>query len=265
MREWSARGRLARLVPTLAWILLLHGPASAQVSPGTPTPQGAAARSMVLPGWGQLELGQRRGWAYALAEVALWVVWADRRAAGRHVRDEYRDFAWETGRIQTGPRVDGPFAYYETLSKWVRSGAFDADAGADGIQPEEDSTTFNGSIWARATGLYLPSGTPPDPLDASYQQALDYYRARAYGTEFLWDWSGRDEDRRSLGTLIRRSDDRFRQATTAFGAVLANHVLSGVDAFVSARLRYSSTIRLTPTAGRPDRGWTLSLRLGGVR
>jgi hypothetical protein len=135
--------------------------------------------------------------------------------------------------------VDGPFAYYETLSMWVRSGAFDADPDAEGV--------------------------PTDPMDASYRRALDYYRDRAYGTAFLWDWSGRDEDRLTLGGLIRRSDDRFRQATAALGAVLANHVLSGVDAYVSARLRHPSEVRLAPWTERPGSGWTLTLRLDGVR
>lgn len=264
MPDRPARARLAQLVPALAWILLWPWPASPQTSSHAVSPQGAAARSLVLPGWGQLELDQRRGWAYALAEVTLWVVWADRRAAGRDVRDQYRDFAWETGRIRAGARVDGPFAYYETLTKWVRSGAYDADPGLDGVQPEEDPSTFNGSIWARARGLFLPSGTPPDPNDPGYGQALDYYRSRAYGSEFLWDWSGRDEDQQALGSLIARSDERFRQATAALGAVLANHMLSGVDAFVSARLRATSTIRLAPPSEPSGRGWSLWLRLDGL-
>ncbi len=246
-------------------VVFIPGTAVSQDSANDVSAQGAAGRSLILPGWGQLELGQRRGWAYALAEAALWVVWADRRSAGGTLRDQYRDFAWETGRIRSGTRVDGSFTYYETLSTWVRSGAFDADPDAEGIQPEENASTFNGSIWRRATGLFVPPGSPLDPTDASYRRALEYYRDRAYRTAFLWDWSGREQDRLTLGDLIRQSDDRFRQATAALGAVLANHLLSGVDAYVSARLRHSSEIRLTPPNRLPGTGWALTLRLDGVR
>lgn len=191
--------------------------------------------SAVLPGAGQHVLGQKRKWAYAAVEVVGWVAFFERRAAGGDYRERYRDFAWAQGRIQVGGRVDGDFDYYETLSKWSRSGDFDTDGGLAGVQPEMDPTTYNGSIWALASQIYIPGGGPVPDTDPAYQSALAYYSERAYGDQFLWDWSAVPGGREELGGLIKASDDRFRQATTALGVVIANHLISAADAYLSSR------------------------------
>ena len=234
--------------------------AGAQRAETTPSPGGVAGRSLVLPGWGQRELGQRRWWAYAAAEVVFWGVWAQSRRSGADLRREYRDLAWNTARVQSTSRTDGDFEYYERLTKWVRSGSYDADATRSGLQPEQDPSTFNGSIWVLASGLFFGGGPPPDEGSVEFIQALDYYRSRAYGPELLWDWTGQEGERSEFARLIQRSDDRFRRATTAAGAVLANHLLSATDAFVSARTRLVEGIRVSPDL-RPAAGWTLVVRL----
>ena len=234
--------------------------------------------SLVLPGAGQHALGQDRKWLYLGLEVAGWVVYAERSASGRDYRDRYRDFAWEQGRIQNGPRLDGDFDYYERLSKWTRSGAFDADPSAPGVQPELDGSTYNGAIWTLASQIYLPPGQPVPETDPAYQSALAYYQLRAYATGLLWDWSASPAGQQELGRLIESSDSRFRQATTALGAVIVNHLLSAGDAYLSARGRANPLrLRLVPasaqaigesgahrTFGRPP-GWlaVVSVGIGG--
>jgi len=225
-----------------------------------PVPATAAARSLVVPGWGQLAIGQRRAFAYAAAEAILWAVWAERKGKGNDLRRAYRDLAWRSARQPSGlARLDGPWAYYETLSKWARSGAFDRDGALAGIQPEEDASTFNGSVWALARGLHF-SGRTPSPSDPAWEAAVAWYGKRAYAEAFLWDWTGKGDDLVEFRQLIHRGDDRFRQATAALGAVLANHVLSATDAFLSARLRGAAEVRLaTPPPGEPAVVWlTLS-------
>ncbi len=219
----------------------------------------AAAFSAILPGAGQYRLGQSRAWAYLAVEVAAWGFYVDRRRAGNAGRDRYRDFAWERGRLQGSTRIDGSFDYYETMSKWIRSGAFDADAGAAGIQPEMDPTAFNGSIWALADQIYQPGpGAPPG--DPRLEQALAYYRQRAYGDDFLWDWTGTGTARTEYAELISDSDARFRQATNALGVVFANHIVSAVDAFLSARgLTSPLTARVRPWREAPLGSWSAVL------
>lgn len=224
-----------------------------------------AGLSLLLPGAGQHVLGQDRKWVYAALEVVGWVVFFERRGAGNDYRDRYRDFAWERARIQGTQRVDGDFDYYETLTHWTASGLFDADASQSGVQPETDPSTYNGSIWALASQIFIPGGGPVPETDPAYQSALEYYTERAYGTAFLWDWSGSPGGRQELGELIEATDDRFRQATTALGAVIANHVVSAVDAYLSARGR-SAPARLgftpAPHVGRGAWSAVLSVPVG---
>lgn len=234
-----------------------EGRTGPQIEPG-PSRAVTALLSALLPGAGQHVLGQRRKWAYLALEAVGWVVYSDRRSAAYDFRSRYRDFAWNEARLQLGARIDGDFDYYETMSKWQRSGLFDADPAAPSIQPESDEATYNGAIWARAEQLYLEGGVIGVPeTDSRYQSALAYYRERAYGTEFLWDWTGTAAAQDDFAALIRASDDRFRQATNVLGLVLANHLVSMVDAFVSARARGTSVeTRVVPVVGPSGVRWT---------
>jgi hypothetical protein len=234
-----------------------------------PSPTTAALLSLALPGAGQHLLGQRRKWLYVAVEIAGWALWAERRSSAADYEDAYRDFAWDVGRIQTGPREDGDFDYYERMSKWTRSGAFDADPATSSVQPELDGATYNGSVWALATDIYIPPGTLPPETDPAYQSALDYYELRAYGSEFLWDWPTA-ADQQELGRLIGESDDRYGQATTMMGVVIANHLFSAVDAYLSARGRAApARLRVLPAWSRSPVGhrgvrpdWHIVLSVG---
>jgi hypothetical protein len=236
-------------------------PLTAQAAPSPAGVAGNAGRSAILPGWGQWHQGQSRWWAYALAEAGLWAAHLELRASGRANRDHYRDVAWTSARVAAGERLEGPWAYYEAMSEWKRSGAFDADPKRPGVQPESDPTTFNGAKWALAEGIYFASGTAPSENDPAYEKAVAYYSERAYGTPYLWDWTGKDAALAEYNRLIDRSDQRFRQATAALGAVLANHLLSAVDAYVSARGAPVTGMRMTPESVPGGVRWTISARL----
>lgn len=242
-------------------------PLSAQVSVSmsSTVPAATAARSLVIPGWGQWHLGQRRGWAYVLVEAGLWATRLELQASGRYFRDEYRDVAWTTGRIQSGPRKEGPWAYYEAMIDWVRSGAYDVDPTQPGIQPEEDPSTFNGAKWALAKEIYFPPGVTPAVGTVAYQQALTYYEKTAYGAAYLWDWTGKNAALAKYDNLVHRSDSRFREASATLGAVLANHLLSAVDAYVSTRSRLRTGLHVAPQATPGGLRWTLSARLRRLR
>jgi hypothetical protein len=217
-----------------------------------------ALLSAVVPGTGQMVLGQRRGWVYLALEAMGWIVHADRRSSGARYRDAYRDLAWESARVGSDSRIDPGFAYYETLTYWTRSGAFDVDPTTVGVQPESDPATFNGSIWARARAVYGVPSESTDPGGAAYGAALAYYQARAYGTDFLWDWSADPDQQRRFSDLIGRSDERYRQATIALGVVIANHMLAAADAFVATR-----SVRLDFSPGVAG-AWDVAFRWEGA-
>ena len=141
-------------------------------------------------------------------------------------------------RVSTGPRTEGSWEYYEALTKYHSSGAYDSNPTLEGVQPEGNPETFNGSVWVLAQDIYLPETEegPIDPNSESYQHAFQYYTDRAYGPSFAWNWGSDDLYQEEYAGLIRASDEDLRGSTTMLGVILANHLLSAVDALVSGRL-----------------------------
>ncbi len=211
-----------------------------QAVPETISPTRALLYSGVLPGWGQRRLDRGRWWGFLAVEVIGWGLLFDRQRTGHDFRTRYRDLAWFVARRGTlGERIDGDFEYYEALGKYRASGAFDADPYMGGVQPETDTTTFNGAIWSLANEIFLVPGEegPLGPGSPEYEHAMEYYASRSIGPELHWDWNGDDVSRAEYDRLIRRSDAALRQVTTVVGVILANHLAAAFDAFITARLR----------------------------
>lgn len=225
------------------------------------TPGGAFTASLILPGAGQAALGVGRWVVYPLLEAAFWTLHLEAASDVRRLSTAYRDLAWEEARVPTdpGPRQDGSWGYYETMSQFITSGAYDLEPGTRGLQPEVDESTYNGSVWSLAQGLFLP----PDgagPGTEAYERALDYYREGAAGPAFLWSWS-RLEDLERFRGLIDEADAEARLRSTALGLVLANHLVSAVDALVVARLRPETGVRLESRLTREHGAVRMSMGL----
>lgn len=199
-------------------------------------PTTAFLASAVLPGAGQYLLGRERWIPYVAVEGWSLLRWANRSARGSDLRSDYRDVAWAVARrVSVGERRDSVFEYYEALSNWDASGAFDADPLSQGIQPERDPTTYNGNIWGLARGLYVPGGAEPTPGSEAEANALAYYRVHAVPDSYLWAWGASRLEQQAYRALISDSDEAFREATFYLGVILANHVVSAIDALVTAR------------------------------
>jgi hypothetical protein len=173
------------------------------------------------------------------AEVWAWIQFRARRLEGRDLQSRYRDLAWLVARrVSSGPRIDGNFEYYEALTEFNSSGAFDADPDRPGVQPEEDADTYNGSIWTLSLEIFL-RGDPEEPVtegSEQYIKALKYYTSRAYAPELAWSWGNEALQQAEFTNLIKRSDENLRRSTAMVGLILANHLLSAVDAWVAAKL-----------------------------
>lgn len=208
-----------------------------------PGPGRAFLSSALFPGLGQRTLGLDRWAAYMAGEVWAWIQFGARRSEGRDLRSRYRDLAWLVARrVSSGPRVDGNFEYYEALTQFNSSGAYDADPDRPGVQPEEDPETFNGSIWALSREIYF-RGDPEEPVTEGSEpfiKALKFYTSRAYAPELAWSWGNEALQQAEFTNLIRKSDENLRRSTAMVGLILANHLLSAVDAWVSAKLGESS-------------------------
>ena len=204
--------------------------------------------------------------AYLAVEGVAWIAFGRAQRSATDERGQYQDLAWDVARSFNGPRVDGDFRYYETMEKFLASGAFDTDSAAPGIQPEMDPSTFNGRVWSLSTEIYFPAGANPGPGDPEYEAALVDYQTRAYAERFEWSWAGQSASWTDYMDLIDSSDGSFRRASQFLGVVVANHLLSGVDAFVTARIQGSgrnqaeAQIRLVPRDDRKGLGLVLQVR-----
>ncbi len=265
-------GQIAPTFPPTYAASGLPGPSAPFELPAPPqTPSEPAAwrppaASLVLPGSGQWMLDQRRSVAYLAIDGLAVALHFERKGRGRSLRTEYRDLAWTVARAGTAaPRMDGDFDYYERLSFFRSSGRLDADPAAPGIQPEQNTATYNGRIWQLARGLFLGGNPQPQPGDPGWDQAVSYYTERGYGDRFFWDWAGRDAELRAYRETLDRSDAAFRRATTLLGVVMANHLVSAIDALMSSSGGLASALRVRavpaalPTAGGPV--WDLELRV----
>lgn len=230
------------------------------------SPGRAFVYSALVPGLGQQRQGKRRWLAYLAVEGASWIAFGHARWSATDLRGQYRDLAWDVGRQFNGVRIDGEFPYYEAMGKFEKSGAFDTDPGTPGVQPETDPSTFNGRAWSLLTQIHFPPGANPLPGDPEYEGALADYEVRAYEEWFEWSWAGQSAARTDYSELIDSSDGYFSRASQFLGVVVANHLLSGIDAFVTARIQASgrthteAQIRVVPRDRRRGIGLVLQVR-----
>jgi hypothetical protein len=212
----------------------------------------APLASLVVPGVGQARLGQGRAVAYFAVEGFLLLQYGkDVREGHRNARD-YRQIARTIARRNFADSPpDTIWQYYEKLSEYVESGAFTmATSGA--TAPELDTTTYNGKQWLIARNQF---GVPPDPSERGslrYQRALELYESRAVRQPYRWSWRNAQLEKDLYTRTISRTNDAYRRATLDLSAVIANHLLSAIDAFAAVRLspapggamRVSTTITL---------------------
>lgn len=193
--------------------------------------------SLVVPGTGQLLAGEDRGAVYIAAELFIVSRYVQLAREGRRESRRFRDLAFDIARRSYATvRRDTVFEYYEQMERFTESGAYDADPGSAFV-PEADPTTYNGSIWllARRT-FWADPNVQPSPTDTAYQNAIAFYRQRAVGPGYQWSWSNASLEHQVFRDAIRHSDTAFRRAQNQIGLVLANHVISAVDALISSRI-----------------------------
>lgn len=206
-----------------------------------PTPW-AVLGSLILPGAGQALLKQERFVPYLAAEAFFVMRYAQHSRDARRERDRYRVLAASVARAPFGTAVShGTFEYYESMEHFLESGAFDAIPGGE-LDPEPDSTTFNGRTWLLARKTFWRDVTAPPARDSrEWQLAEAFYLNRAVRPELRWSWRDAQLEYDEFKRTIRRSNDAYRDALADLGIIIANHVLSSVDALVTVRLSARST------------------------
>ncbi len=196
---------------------------------------------------------------YLVAEAFFLTRYFSLEHDGRYGANQYHDLAFKVARGAYGPVIrDTVFDYFEAMGKYVESGPFNTAAGPD-LVPPTDERTFNGKIWllARQTFFQKPDSIP-DPGSPAYAAALDFYRRRAVGPNFRWSWRSAAIEQDLFRQTIQSSDEAFRRAREQLGMLLANHLLSAIDALISGRLHprgrlkdVSTQLRVGPWPARP--------------
>jgi hypothetical protein len=236
--------------------LLLAAPGAASQ---TPPPESIAViarrtfwvrpvASLLVPGTGQFLAHQDRGAVYVATELYALTRFIQLTIASHRDARRFRDLAFQAARAPFNPTSrDTVFEYFETMQRFVESGQFDRDPGPL-FAPELDTTTYNGSVWLLARRTYWRDpNLPPDPSSPEYGRAVLFYEGHAVGPGYEWSWRNAQQELGVFRETMRNSDNAFRDAQDQLGLLLANHLVSAVDAFISRRL---STATRRPTALR---------------
>lgn len=198
----------------------------------------SVAASAILPGTGQAMLQVNRALPYLALEAFAWTAYVRHSQRYQRRRDDYRSLAARVARARfSSIAPHGTFEYYERMTQFAESGRYDLVAGG-GIDPETDSTTYNGAVWllARRT-FWSNSAVTPDTTSNEWLRAVAFYQSRAYDQLYRWSWTQSPVEYAAFFDFIRQSNDANRRAMMDLGIVIANHVLSMVDAYITVRLR----------------------------
>jgi hypothetical protein len=253
----AAMERVERVTPGMARERGSGGETAAPELPPSPL----FLASAVLPGAAQYLMGDDRWVPYAAVEVWALSSYLHQRRLGRTLERRYRDVAWQVARrVSAGERRDTVFEYYEAMAYWPSSGGWMPDGA-----PERQEGTFNGELWRLAQALYLPGGQPAPPGSPAYEAAVAYYLSRAIPPGYAWAWGASQLEQQVFADLITESDAAFRLATRYVGVILANHVTSAVEAFITSRLRQLSgealKLETSPPRHSPGSGWDYGIRI----
>lgn len=190
------------LVVLLLSVIVTALPAQERIKPIS-----VLARSLVLPGWGEVYMGDNRGYVFMAAEVLLWASYFYCLEESDLNETASYEYALEYAHIQPG---DYDEEYFLHLQKYNSSGF--------------ESGGYNENIRRLAITLY------PDDPDA--QQA--YIENNMYGSGEAWHWDSRQS--RSYFTQLRNDVVHFNDyATTVTGVIVVNHIISGLNALLKAR------------------------------
>ena len=214
----------------------------------------APLASAIVPGLGQARLHQDRFVAFLAAEAFLVLEYAkstsDATNNARNFRAIARDIA-RRGFPGTHPDTSA-WKYYESMEKYLESGAFTLATSGPTV-PDTALSTYNGVQWTQARRLFGVSLEEPDVQSSNYARALARYESTAIRPEYGWNWRNAQLEQDLYRRSIARSNDAYRRATGDLIAIIANHVISAVDAFASVRLSQAAGGVMRMTASMPVR------------
>lgn len=171
------------------------------------SPNRAFLSSLIIPGSGQLYLGAKRGYLYILTEVGMLAAYFVTRSDAENTRESYREH------VREHVAFEWPYQASEQFEKW------------DPIEDYEHATLFDN--WRN---VYTErNGEPLDRVGAWYWKDRQAFKDE--------DREGQHDspEREVARTLRDEANDKFERARTFLGIVILNHVISAVEARISAK------------------------------
>ncbi|HUU45969.1 MAG TPA: DUF5683 domain-containing protein [Acidobacteriota bacterium] len=249
------------------------------------SPRRAFLQSFLIPGWGQYYV--RSAWwkpvLFLGAELASWYGVSHFHGSGLDREDEYKAYAddhWDPDKYLEGlwtvyyynsVKPDSIDSYLDTITPWYTVERPDAP----------DSTVYQ--PWSHHA-FYHPDGTPVEKNE--YYENVGKYHQFNFGwddypgpTDPEFPESPRDtvslrivtENRDTYLHMRADANTEYKRATKMLVVVVANHLVSGIEAALGAR-RYNRSrdefgtveahVRfvMSPTTGRPMPRVTLGYR-----
>lgn len=203
------------------------------------SPVKAALYSLLLPGLGDYQLGNRgRATMFFAAEGLIWIAYATFEVQGHEREDDYQDLAVRfAGVSRTGHSDD----FYARVREFDNSDQYEADVKMTGRNEIYSQTRDLTSINAGA-------------LD-------DYYEANRVSDFEPWRWESLDR-RLQYSEVRSSSKTSYRRADYMLVAAIANRAVSAVVAYTAARSMQSSAVGyhldFAPVAGGVDVSFALT-------
>ncbi len=163
----------------------------------------AFLKSLAVPGWGELENGNKTGYIFIVSEVSLWTGHFLYKNESKLKEIAYYEYALKYAHICQGSY---PEQYYDDLAHY------------------NNSNVYNETIWDEARTKY-----PDDE-----EKQLEYYNNHKYTEDYIWDWDSR-ENRTQFGVLRTQATDYDDKAKVMIGGIILNHIISAIN---SARISY---------------------------
>ena len=215
---------------------------------------GAALASLIVPGLGQARLHRDRFVAYMAAEAFLLLELKKNRDEQYSNEMALRAIARDVARRNfPGTHPDSVWQYYEKMETYLESGFFSRATSGPTV-PEIDEGTYNGQQWLLARQVFGLPLDEPNPTGApDYARALAYYESRAIPLAYGWSWDNAQLEKDLFVRAIQRRNDAGQRATLDLIALIANHLISSIDAFSAVRVMQASNSGIRVSASVPIR------------
>lgn len=186
----------------------------------------APIASLFVPGSGQYILGNDRFVGYFAVEALAWWMYAKDINDRREREAQFKEIAREVARAHYSTTFpDAPWSYYEWIRDFPESGVYSKTTSGP-VVPETDTKTYNGLKWDLFQSIY--------PTTA---EALAQYERVAIKPEFRWSWYDHQFEHDIYNRYTDKRNDANRAAVRDLLVVGANHFISMLDAFTTARLQ----------------------------